>query len=102
MSDHEAGTGQGSQHATPKPDAADSKLYTEHDPERAAEKDNAHERPGPGDQDGQLSEVGNLEDAGDPIMPDQAVAGAPDAESGSVDEGPAGPNANPNAGARRT
>ncbi len=45
------------------------------------------------DESGQVSEVSNLEDAGGPIMPDQAVAGAPDAESGTVQEGKTGPNA---------
>ncbi|GAA1476521.1 hypothetical protein GCM10009623_09670 [Nocardioides aestuarii] len=49
------------------------------------------------EQDGQVSEVGNLDeaDADTPIQPDQSVAGAPDAESGEVDEGPQGPNARP-------
>jgi hypothetical protein len=42
---------------------------------------------------GQVSEVSTLEGADEPIMPDQAVAGAPDAESGDVEEGRAGPNA---------
>lgn len=48
-------------------------------------------------QDGQVSEVQGM-DAGEadtPIQPDQSVAGAPDAESGEVDEGPQGPNARP-------
>ncbi|WP_345264585.1 hypothetical protein [Nocardioides nanhaiensis] len=44
---------------------------------------------------GQVSEVGTLADAGEPIEPDQAVAGAPDGESGAADEGAAGPNAIP-------
>ena len=43
--------------------------------------------------EGQVSEASNLEDAGEPIQPDQAVAGAPDGESGEVQEGKAGPNA---------
>ena len=42
---------------------------------------------------GQVSEVSTLEGADEPIMPDQAVAGAPDAESGDVEEGKTGPNA---------
>ncbi len=46
-----------------------------------------------GNDEGQVSEVSGLEGAGDPIQPDQAVAGAPDAESGDVQEGKAGPNA---------
>lgn len=49
------------------------------------------------EQDGQVSEVQRLEEteADTPIQPDQSVAGAPDAESGEVDEGPQGPNARP-------
>jgi hypothetical protein len=50
------------------------------------------------DEEGQVSEVGNLREAPTPIADDQAVAGYPDSESGSPDEGPAGPNANTNAG----
>ncbi len=46
-----------------------------------------------GDDSGQISEVSTFEGADEPIMPDQAVAGAPDAESGEVQEGKAGPNA---------
>ena len=51
----------------------------------------------PREQDGQVSEVQALDedDADTPIQPDQAVGGAPDAESGEVDEGPQGPNARP-------
>ena len=45
------------------------------------------------DDGGQVSEASNLEDADEPIQPDQAVAGAPDAESGDAQEGKAGPNA---------
>lgn len=40
-------------------------------------------------QDGQVSEVQNLERADEPISDDQAVAGDPDPD---VDEGPTGPN----------
>jgi hypothetical protein len=49
------------------------------------------------EQGGQVSEVGALDpaDAGTPIQPDQSVAGAPEGESGEVDEGPQGPNAAP-------
>jgi len=49
---------------------------------------------------GEVAEVGQLDEseAGDPIYPDQAVAGSPDSESGGPDEGPAGPNATPAAG----
>lgn len=42
------------------------------------------------DQEGQVSEVGNLDRADEPISDDQAVAGDPDPD---VDEGPTGPNA---------
>lgn len=45
------------------------------------------------DDEGQVSEASNLEDADEPIQPDQAVAGAPEGESGEVQEGKAGPNA---------
>lgn len=45
------------------------------------------------DHEGQVSEASNLENADEPIQPDQAVAGAPDAESGDVQEGKTGPNA---------
>lgn len=57
-----------------------------------AENGGAEERSG-----GQVSEVSGLEaaGAGEPIMPDQATSGAPDAESGEVQEGTAGPNARP-------
>ncbi len=41
-------------------------------------------------------------EADTPIQPDQSVAGSPDDESGAVDEGPQGPNANPHAGASAT
>ncbi len=51
-----------------------------------------------GPDDGQVSETQDLGDGPTPIADDQAVAGYPDSESGEVDEGPAGPNANTNAG----
>jgi hypothetical protein len=41
----------------------------------------------------QVSEVASFRGAGVPISPDDAVAGAPTAESGEVDEGPTGPDA---------
>jgi hypothetical protein len=49
------------------------------------------------EQDGQVSEVQSLDpaEADTPIQPDQSVGGAPDAESGEVDEGPQGPNSRP-------
>jgi hypothetical protein len=48
-----------------------------------------------GGQGGQVSEAENLrsEHPDTEIAPDQAVAGAPDGESGDADEGPTGPNA---------
>lgn len=45
------------------------------------------------DDEGQVSEASNLENADEPIQPDQAVAGAPEGESGDVQEGRTGPNA---------
>ncbi|MGJ9421787.1 hypothetical protein [Aeromicrobium sp. CF3.5] len=44
---------------------------------------------------GQVSEVQSMDaqDANTPISDSQGVAGQPDAESGDVQEGPAGPNA---------
>ena len=65
-------------------------------PEQAAEQD----RTEPDDSGGQVSEVSTMANAEDPIQPDQSVAGAPDDDG--VDEGAQGPNANPNAGARKT
>jgi hypothetical protein len=49
------------------------------------------------EQEGQVSEVQALDEAeaDTPIQPDQSVGGAPEAESGDVDEGPQGPNARP-------
>jgi hypothetical protein len=49
------------------------------------------------EQEGQVSEVQSLDgaEADTPIQPDQSVGGAPEAESGEVDEGPQGPNARP-------
>lgn len=50
----------------------------------------------------QVSEVASLDPAAadTPISDDQAVAGYPDSESGSPDEGAAGPNAVPAENAR--
>ncbi len=47
------------------------------------------------DSGGQVSEVQKMDpqDANTPISDSQGVAGQPDAESGDVQEGPAGPNA---------
>jgi hypothetical protein len=47
----------------------------------------------PDDADGQVSEVASFKNAGEPISPGDAVAGAPEGESGQVDEGPTGPDA---------
>jgi hypothetical protein len=48
---------------------------------------------------GQVSDAENLRgEPTTPIADDQAVAGYPESESGMPDEGPAGPNANTNAG----
>ena len=62
------------------------------------------EKKSDGGSEGQVSEVSMMDaaEADTPIQPDQSVAGSPDDESGAVDEGPQGPNANPNAGASRT
>ncbi|MFW6773598.1 hypothetical protein ACOACO_04905 [Nocardioides sp. CPCC 205120] len=48
--------------------------------------------------EGQVSEVGAMDpaEADTPIIPDQATAGYPEAESGHAQEGTAGPNAKPN------
>ena len=43
----------------------------------------------------QVSEVSNLEDAGEIEAPGDATAGYPDSESGDAQEGTAGPNAAP-------
>ncbi len=48
-----------------------------------------------GEDEGQVSEVQRMtqEGAGTPVSDDQAVAGQPDGESGDVQEGPTGPDA---------
>jgi hypothetical protein len=54
---------------------------------------------GGADEPGQVSEAENLlGDVDTPIADGEAVPGYPDSESGDPDEGPAGPNANTNAG----
>ncbi len=55
-----------------------------------------------GEDGGEVSEVSTMAEATTPIQPDQSVAGDPGDEAGETDEGAQGPNANPNAGARRT
>ena len=45
------------------------------------------------DEGGQVSEASSMEGTAEEIQPDQAVAGAPDGESGDVQEGKTGPNA---------
>lgn len=65
----------------------------EHD-QHGDQQDEQHER----DTDGQVSEVGSFDGAGETIFPDQAVAGYPldDDEGGrGVQEGAAGPEAPP-------
>jgi hypothetical protein len=49
------------------------------------------------EQDGQVSEVSGMDpaDSETPIDPSDATAGTPDGESGSPDEGEAGPDAAP-------
>ncbi len=62
-----------------------------------------NEHPQPDDeQDGQVSEVASFKDPDEEISPEDSTAGYPQSESGHPDEGPAGPNANPNAGASKT
>jgi hypothetical protein len=48
---------------------------------------------GPDGTDGQVSEVASFKKPGEAISPEDAVAGAPEGESGHVDEGPTGPDA---------
>ena len=50
--------------------------------------------------EGQISEVQRLDpaDADTPIQPDQATAGSPEGESGTAQEGTAGPDAPPRHG----
>jgi hypothetical protein len=49
---------------------------------------------------GEVSEVASLADDGeaDPIVPEEATAGYPEGESGTPDEGTAGPDAPPRHG----
>ena len=51
-------------------------------------------------EDGQLSEASSFdrEQGPEPITPEDATAGAPDAESGEPDEGTTGPDAPPRHG----
>ena len=48
--------------------------------------------------DGQVSEVNRMEGEPEQILPGEAVAGAPTAESGKPQEGTAGPDAPPRDG----
>jgi len=50
------------------------------------------------ENDGQVSEVSGMGEAPEEIAPEDAVAGAPDGESGGVQEGTAGPDAPPHEG----
>lgn len=45
------------------------------------------------DDEGQVSEASSMQGQAEEIMPDQAVAGAPAADSGETQEGKTGPNA---------
>ncbi len=64
--------------------------------DRADRRDDGPEE-GSESSGGEVSEVSGMDEAGagQPIMPDQATAGAPDSESGEVQEGEAGPDAVP-------
>ncbi|MFC4783333.1 hypothetical protein ACT8ZV_02585 [Nocardioides sp. MAHUQ-72] len=59
--------------------------------------EHGEERDEQGGQGGQVSEVSGMDpaDADTPIADDQATAGYPESESGSAQEGEAGPNAVP-------
>ncbi len=50
------------------------------------------------ERDGQVSQVSGMGEAPEEISPEDAVAGAPDAESGGAQEGTAGPDAPPREG----
>jgi hypothetical protein len=50
------------------------------------------------DQNGQVSEVSGMGEEPEPVSPEDAVAGAPDDESGEALEGTAGPDAPPREG----
>lgn len=67
----------------------------QHDREQERRRDQQRDadEQGAAAEGGQVSEVQNMEGAGEPISDDQSVAGQPDGESGRVDEGPTGPNA---------
>ena len=50
------------------------------------------------ERDGQVSAVSGMGEAPEEINPEDAVAGAPEAESGGAQEGTAGPDAPPREG----
>jgi hypothetical protein len=62
---------------------------TEMNPPTESEHEPQHEP----ERKGQVSEVASFGTPGEQISPGDAVAGAPDGESGEVDEGPTGPDA---------
>jgi hypothetical protein len=55
-------------------------------------------REDPRSQRAQVSDAESLQGDADPIAPDDATAGYPDAESGKAEEGTAGPDAAPRHG----
>lgn len=71
----------------------DRQAERQQDGREQAQREPAEQADDPSGAGGQVSEVGNLERADEPISDDQSVAGQPDGESGEVDEGPTGPNA---------
>ena len=71
----------------------DGRVRDRTDPRPTVEAMSADEQGRDASEQGQVSEVQNLDGADEPISDDQSVAGQPDGESGDVDEGPTGPNA---------
>jgi hypothetical protein len=60
------------------------------DGQEQARRTPAEQADDPSGAEGQVSEVGNLSRAEEPVSDDQSVAASPDPD---VDEGPTGPNA---------
>ena len=50
------------------------------------------------DNEGQVSEVGRMDDPDAEISDSQSVAGNPEIDADEANAGPAGPNSNPNKG----
>ena len=71
----------------------DGRVRDRADPRPTVKAMSADEQGRDASEQGQVSEVQNLDGADEPISDDQSVAGQPDGESGDVDEGPTGPNA---------